>query len=476
MELYPDQVSIRDKVIDAFDEYRGVVLPMPTGTGKTVVASSLVQLAHASDSRMLALVHRRELLHQFVKTAHEAGLGSHIGAIVPDQPFHSWRPHHAAMIQTLIRRPTIMKQLKPDLIVIDEGHRAAANTYTKLLAEWPDASVLYLTATPQRHDGKGLRKAGAEYIVDCPPTEWYIKNGRLCPYRHIIHKTTISETDAKVQGGDYRRKDLEDTLLKKGAIAEVVPHIQALPKDRHWLAFGPSVEVSQQLEARLHKLSVSCRHLDGNTPDHERDAALRAFKDGYLAGLLTVDIFIEGVDCPAADTAIVYRKTKSMTIARQILGRILRFQPGKVATLIDLGGLYHEHGRLCAPYRWDLDGRQKSEKDPAAHTGMRRCSECFCMTPAGHPCQLCGAEPPPPSKPKEVPVELIEIDLGYEVEKMMVERINGRIPAAQLSKLASKAWKLKGREGLETVAKMLKYDRRWVNHQVRLRQPGRWAR
>ena len=43
-----------------------------------------------------------------------------------------------------------------DLLIIDEAHHARAGTYKKVIAAYPNAIVIGLTATPCRGDGRGL--------------------------------------------------------------------------------------------------------------------------------------------------------------------------------------------------------------------------------------------------------------------------------------------------------------------------------
>ena len=64
-----------------------------------------------------------------------------------------------ASIQTLHARAirsTTMPMPLADIVVIDEAHHSCAMTYQRVLAAYPDATVLGLTATPCRGDGRGL--------------------------------------------------------------------------------------------------------------------------------------------------------------------------------------------------------------------------------------------------------------------------------------------------------------------------------
>jgi hypothetical protein len=66
------------------------------------------------------------------------------------------------------RHPRIAIELpQADLVIVDEAHHTPANTYRKVLAAYPDAIVLGLTATPCRKDGRGLGNI-FEVLIECP--------------------------------------------------------------------------------------------------------------------------------------------------------------------------------------------------------------------------------------------------------------------------------------------------------------------
>lgn len=93
---------------------RRVLLVAPTGSGKTTVASAIMQGAIAKGRRVLFLAHRRELIDQCVARLAEHDITAGV-ILAGRQPF----PHRAvqvASVQTLARR-----ELPPaDLVIVDE--------------------------------------------------------------------------------------------------------------------------------------------------------------------------------------------------------------------------------------------------------------------------------------------------------------------------------------------------------------------
>ena len=129
---------------------------LATGAGKTVVAAEIARLAGLKGSRTLFLVHRRELVRQAVDTLYEACPGEQVGVIAAGWPELPWAPLQVGMVQSIAKRERIPDF---DLIIVDEAHHARAKTWATVLARWPKARLIGLTATPQRLDGKGLGRA-----------------------------------------------------------------------------------------------------------------------------------------------------------------------------------------------------------------------------------------------------------------------------------------------------------------------------
>jgi superfamily II DNA or RNA helicase len=72
------------------------------------------------------------------------------------------------------------------------------------------------------------------------------------------------------------------------------------------------------------------------TPTKERREVLTRFNDGTYPVILTSKVLNEGVDVPAANIAIVLSGSGSVREHVQRLGRVLRKQDGKRATLYEV--------------------------------------------------------------------------------------------------------------------------------------------
>ena len=105
---------------------------------------------------MLALAHRREIVTQTSDKLDAHGIEH---GIIMAGHAHEPLPVQVASVQTLHARAMRGSKLElppADLVLVDECHHATAQSWRDIIAAYPDAIVLGLTATPCRGDGRGL--------------------------------------------------------------------------------------------------------------------------------------------------------------------------------------------------------------------------------------------------------------------------------------------------------------------------------
>ncbi|CAK0773318.1 hypothetical protein CCP4SC76_5740011 [Gammaproteobacteria bacterium] len=187
---------------------KSVLINSPTGSGKTVIAATIVQGAINKGKSILFLAHRRELIQQCSAKLTEAGILNH-GVIMAGSGLQNCQaPAQVASIHTLIRR----EFPKAHIIMIDECHRSICGQYKTILDHYPGAIVIGLSATPERLDGKGLSDLfSSMVIVDTVPG--LIARGYLV--KPICYAGTESDlSQVRTSRGDYRESDLQDALDK----------------------------------------------------------------------------------------------------------------------------------------------------------------------------------------------------------------------------------------------------------------------
>lgn len=320
------------------------LLVAATGTGKTVMAALDYQRLRQRfrRARLLFVAHRREILEQSLATfrhaLRDASFGElWVGGHRPDRFEHVF-----ASIQTL--SATGLHNLAPDhfdVVVVDEFHHAAAQTYTLVLEHVQPRELLGLTATPERGDGLQILH-WFDHRIAAELRLWdAVEQQRLCPFAYYgicdgvdLTRVTwrrgtgydVSELDQLVTGNDV----LARLIITK--VGEHAPDAQSMRA----LGFCVSVRHAEFMARQFTAAGLPAVAVCGATPEAQRAEALRQLADGTLRAIFAVDLFNEGVDIPAVDTLLLLRPTDSPTVFLQQLGRGLRRHPGKNAcTVLD---------------------------------------------------------------------------------------------------------------------------------------------
>lgn len=430
---------------------RRVIYWLPTGGGKTTVASAMIGGSVARGRRALFLAHRRELIVQAADRLVDEGLD--VGIVMGNHPrANPQAPVQVASVQTLARR----KDHPPaQLIVVDECHRTLGASYLRLLEEvYPEAHVVGLSATPYRTDGRGL---GDYYqgLVRGPTVRQLTDRGFLVPLEIFAPPIEAMLGRKASRSGDYTARDLEK-MNKPALVGDVVGHWLRLGEWRPTVVFACSVEHSQHLAQQFEARGVPARHLDGRTPAAERDQILQDLQAGTIRLVVNCGVLTEGWDQPSVSCAVVARPTLSLGLWRQMAGRILRPAPGKKdALLLDHGGCTRIHGHVYLEEEVDLKGVRAGAQGPKKKgPTVAQCSSCYGVM-AGRPdaCPYCGA------RMQQQKVREIEHRTGH-LEKV-AEDARPLIARPRRDRAMAKA-----RELVKT-AQIKGYKPGWVRHRLR---------
>lgn len=321
---------------------RRICLVIPTGGGKTFTADLATR-----GSKVLWLVHRRELVHQ--------------------------APGPAVTIQKLLasgERP------EADILIADEcQHLApAAEQWNSVAEHYP--KILGLTATPQRGDGSPLGDLFDQLVVGANYSE-LIKGGWLV-------KAKVFRPTNEIEGSGLAQDPI-------AAYKKIAPDDQGFAYfSRVKLAerFAASFDPEGQLDLLNQKVDI----ITAKTPEKDRDDIIRRFRMGQIQVLSNVFTLTEGVDIPAAKVCLLARGCEHQGTYLQMVGRVLRPAPGKDhAIVIDLPGATHKHGLPTEDRIYSLTGRPiRAKLEP-----IRNCPTCGYVQPSATVrCERCGYEWP----------------------------------------------------------------------------------
>jgi DNA repair protein RadD len=368
---------------------RHVCYQAPTGAGKTVTFAEVVAGAIRLGNRVCILAHRDEIIQQISRALDVLGVAHAL--IVPGcDPATLEHPVTVASVQTLVRR---LKHLTPpDLFVVDECHHAAAATWRKILAAFPQARVLGVTATPQRLDGKGLNDIFDALVIG-PSVSELITGGYLSPFATFAPARGPDLSGIRTRAGDYATDELAVRMSKGVIITTAVDEYTRLCPGVPTIAYCVDIKHSELVAEAFRARGYRAAHLDGNTPIELRRSIIAALGTGELQVVTNCGLISEGLDIPGVVAVILLRPTKSLALYLQRVGRALRPAPGKKAFILDHAGNTFRFGPADAPQHWTLEGRKKKRPLP-----LQRCDHCGALVPlACLECPECGAvlrEPP----------------------------------------------------------------------------------
>ncbi len=419
--LRPHQVDAHEGLREGFrvGQKRGLLV-IPTGGGKTVTALEMLRQTASRGKRGLFLCDRRVLVAQAAREARDYGLIA--GIVMADAP-HGYKvpdaPVQFASKDTLMarykRQNGFWSELPPaDLIVTDEAHRSMAETWEALMALYPAAYVVGLTATPARGDGKGL---GRRYEFLVTPTSYseLIAAKVLTPARCFSPKSPEAES----KPGKRKKKSKPK---RSELVGDVVGWWQRLAAGRRTFVFASGVKHSMALRDQFRAEGIAAEHLDGDTPDDERDAVLGPggrLATGETLVVCSCSVLKYGVDCPAVGCVQIVDGFGSLVDYLQACGRGLRASPGKEdCVVIDHAGAVLYHGFPDADRQWTLDDatdQAKEYRDQMAEGKVPTpvtCPECSYMYSGRPDCPMCGHRAP---RPQAEPVatdsgQLFEVD------------------------------------------------------------------
>ena len=308
--------------------------------------ANVIQIEVKKGKRILVLAHRRELLYQAadklmeatglacaVEKAEKTSVGSQNRVVV-------------GSVQSMMRdeRLSQFKHDHFDVIIIDEAHHSVSRSYQKVLAHFPNANVLGVTATPDRADminlGEYYQEIAYEYTILNA-----IKEGYLSPIKTLTLPLNINLSGVSTSNGDFKASEI-DTALDPylHSIAEaMIEHCM----NRKTVVFLPLIATSQKFQQILNEKGFRAGEVNGESKD--RAEILADFDNDKYNVLCNSMLLTEGWDCPSVDCVIVLRPTKVRALYSQMVGRGTRLYPGKEELLL-LDFLWHtDRHELCHP-------------------------------------------------------------------------------------------------------------------------------
>lgn len=360
----PYQAESIQAVLDGWaDGKQRLAVVLPTGAGKTVCFSNLIAAQDRAGNlpgRALVIAHREELIQQ---------AADKIRAVMPDRTVgivKAGRDEHfadvvVASVQTLAVERRRRRLRDVGLVIVDECHHAAAQTYMDVLRHfgaWDGVPTVGFTATLTRTDG-GLADIWTEVVYRMDVLD-LIEAGHLVDVkgrRVVVQGLDLDKV--KTSRGDLQDGQLGQALEDSNAAAVVADAYKEAAPDRPGVVFTPTVSSARVMAEMMTTAGIPTGVVWGDMPGDERRATLARYNAGELQVLANCMVLTEGFDAPRTACAVIARPTKSPGLYVQMAGRALRLHPGKTdALILDVVGASTRH-KLASLV--DLSGRDIPE-------------------------------------------------------------------------------------------------------------------
>jgi DNA repair protein RadD len=193
-------------------DHRRVLLQLPTGAGKTVIAANIIRRALAKSKRVAFTVPAVSLINQTVPAFEAEGIDC-IGVM---QGIHERtdrdQPVQVCSVQTIARR----KRPDVDIVLVDEAHQLHREIF-RWMKDCPHIPFIGLSATPW---ARGLGKYYDDLIIAATPAD-LIRDGFLSPFIAFAP----SEPDlasVRTVAGDFHEGELVEAMDRAVITGDIV--------------------------------------------------------------------------------------------------------------------------------------------------------------------------------------------------------------------------------------------------------------
>lgn len=341
VQLRPYQERVLDLVRE---ETRGIIW-LPVNSGKTFIA---MQLIAELGVRTLWVTRSLELLKQ-TKDLIETNLGIQNTGIIGAGVFEL-KPITLGMIQTLSKNTKNEKYMKMlsnnfDMIIFDEVHAVAKNTYEKFVSNMDIYYKFGLSGTPKHRsdvDIMSMLSAFGDIIVkmDSKTLEEF---GVSVPAD--INMVTIKNPKNKYEYTEAYEKLIIYNDARNQTVADLTALL--LKSKKQIIIMVDRIAHGDEINKFLNSYNIQAPFIYGEHSIEERQAVIDDFERGKTKVVIASTILNEGLNITSIDCIIVAGAGMSPIRTIQRVGRVLRKRIGKDRALVidfwDTNNSFLEH-------------------------------------------------------------------------------------------------------------------------------------
>lgn len=258
-----------------------------------------------------------------------------------------------------------------DMIIVDEAHHSAAQSWQRVIDRFPSAKVILLTATPFRSDRQEL---DGELIYRYPfrsaTLKGYIKRLKASYVAPSTIDLGFSDSDGKAYTLDEVMKLKEEDWFSRGvALAQLcnqhivesslekLEELRQTGTHHQLIAVACSINHARQIRSLYEERGFSAGVIHSKQTADEQAEILGSLRNGTLDCIIQVQMLGEGFDHPKLSVAAIFRPFRSLAPYIQFVGRIMRVVVQNDATHPD------NLGHIVTHLGMNLDQRLKEFKE-----------------------------------------------------------------------------------------------------------------
>lgn len=224
-----------------------------------------------------------------------------------------------------------------DLIIIDEAHHSAANSWKQVIERFPSAKVVNMTATPFRSDKEEI---DGELVFRYPFKRatlkgyvkriqaWYIAPGELTFTAKGETKTYTLDEVLKLKKKDWFSRGIAlSDICNSGIVDNSLQKLEELREtgtNHQLIAVACSIDHAKTIRSMYSARGYKADVIYGEMDDDKKEDVMRRLKSGELDCIVQVQMLGEGFDHQKLSVAAIFRPFRTLAPYIQFVGRILR--------------------------------------------------------------------------------------------------------------------------------------------------------
>lgn len=410
MPLRPYQRDVVVNVRNKFRNNKCVFLCLPTGAGKTVIFSEITKMSVDKGNTVWIVVPRDLLIWQASENIVNLGL-TH-GVLAPGFQEDKKYDVHIVSKDTWTKRKDSILTI-PNLIIVDEGH-LSTDRYVQMKQMYPNTFFLFVSATPERLDGKSLEcLAPYDALVLGPSIEELIRDRFLSDMRYYCPPISGLDT-LKRHGNEIDPDEFEQWLNEKKIYGKSIENYKihmfdSYGKERQSIIFCRDVKSAKNTAQKYQDEGIFVESVDGSMNKRSVRNIISAVKERKLSGITSCELVTYGLDVPNISLIVMLRHTFSRPLFFQMLGRGLRPEDMKdFCVFLDHVGNGRRHCGNNYPWQkieWNYCGKKVKRKEEEKNKTIKYCPYIDFML--CHKPSCLGCEHNPTDKPIK---EWIEVE------------------------------------------------------------------